>query len=144
MVRSRRPPGRIWIYDPARAFRQSKKSVPPDILLKVQRQAQELIDSSLKPRHIQPPPEKAEFNYLVDIYTKWHGPFFYFCSTYRSPGPRARSPSFESNFARLQYAGTDRFNLAYFRHTRQWWQVAQLLPLEECLSRIEAGGIFSP
>ena len=61
-MRSRRPPGGIWIYDPARAFRQSQKSVPPDLLLKVQRQAQELIDSSLKPRHIQPPPEKALVN----------------------------------------------------------------------------------
>jgi hypothetical protein len=144
MGRSRRPPERGWVYDPARAFRQSKAHVPTDIQREVQHRAQERIDSALKPRHIQPPPKKAEFNYLVDIYSKWRGPFFYFCSKYCSPAPHAVSPSFESKFARLQYAGDGRFNLAYCRHTGQWWEVAQLLSLEECLARIEGGGIFTP
>ena len=67
MVRSRRPPGRSWVYGPARAFRQSKKPVPADIQHEVQHRAQELIDSTLKPRYIQPPPQKPQFNYLVDI-----------------------------------------------------------------------------
>jgi hypothetical protein len=62
----------------------------------------------------------------------------------RSPGPRALSPFFESRFARLQYAGDDRFHLAYFRHTGQWWEVMQLLSLEECLDEIRAGGLFTP
>ena len=110
----------------------------------MQRRSQDLIDFTLKPRHIQPPPKKPRFNYLVDIHSKWRGPFFYFCSKYCSPGPKALSASFEAKFARLQYAGSGRFNLAYFRHTGQWWEIAQLLSLEECLSRIEDGGIFSP
>jgi hypothetical protein len=118
--------------------------VPPDIQQEVQRRAQELIDSTLKPRYIQPPPQKPQFNYLMDIYPQWRGPFFYFCSKYCSPGPHALSPSFESKFARLQYAGNERFNLAYFRYTGQWWEVAQLLSLEECLARIEEGNIFTP
>jgi hypothetical protein len=46
MVRSRRPPGRTWVYDPARAFRQSRKPVPADIQHQVQRRAQELIDAT--------------------------------------------------------------------------------------------------
>ncbi len=144
MVRSRRPPGGGWVYDPAGVFRRSKAPVPPDMKQEVQRRAQELIDSILKPRHLKPPPKKAEFNYLVDIYSQWRGPFFYFCSRYCSPRSRALSPSFESKFARLQYAGNQRFNLAYFRHTGQWWEVAQLLSLEECLSWIEEGNIFTP
>ena len=144
MARSRRPSGWTWVYDPAGAFRQSKKPVPADLQHEVERRAQELIDSTLKPRHIQPPPQKAELNYLVDISCKWRGPFFYFCSQYCSPGPRALSPFFESKFARLQYAGDERFNLAYFRHTGLWWEIAQLLSLEECLSEIEAGGLFTP
>ncbi len=144
MAGSRRPPRWVWVYDPARAFRQSKKPVPPHIQHEVERHAQELIDSTLKPRYIQPPPKQAELNYLVDLYTKWHGPFFYFCSRYRSPGPRALSSCFESRFARLQYAGEDRFNLAYFRHTGQWWEIMQLLPLEECLAEIRSGGLFTP
>jgi hypothetical protein len=110
----------------------------------VERRAQELTASTLKPRFVQPPPKKGEFNYLVDIYTKWRGPFFYFCSKYCSPGPRALSPFFESKFARLQYAGNERFSLAYFRHTGQWWELAQLLSLDECLSWIEEGAPFIP
>jgi hypothetical protein len=125
-------------------FRQSKKPVPSHLQHEVERRAQELIDSTLKPRYIQPPPQKAELNYLVDLYAKWRGPFFHFGSRYCSPGPHALSPFFESSFARLQYAGKDRFNLAYFRHTGQWWEVAQLLSLEECLAEIRAGGLFTP
>ncbi len=144
MVRSTRPPGRGWVYDPARAFRRSKAPVPPDIKLEVQRRAGDLINSTLKPRHIHPPPKKEQFNYLVDIHSKWRGPFFYFCSKYCSPGPNALSASFESSFARLQYVGSGRFNLAYFRHTEEWQEIAQLLSLEECLSWIEGGNIFLP
>ena len=144
MAGSRRPPRGVWIYDPARAFRQSKKPVPSHIQHELERRAQELIDSTLKPRYIQPPPKKAELNYLVDLYAQGRGPFFYFCSRYCAPEPRALSPFFESRFARLQYVGNDRFNLAYFRHTGQWWEVAQLLPREECLAEIRAGDLFTP
>jgi hypothetical protein len=80
MVRPRRPPRGGWVYDPARAFRRSKAQVPSDIKQEVQRRAQDLIDSTLKPRHIQPPPKKTQFNYLVDIHSGWRGPFSYFCS----------------------------------------------------------------
>jgi hypothetical protein len=135
---------KVWVYDPARAFRQSKARVPTDIQREVQRRAQDLIDSTLKPRYIQPRDKKAQFNYLADIHAKWRGPFFYFCSTYCSPGPKAFSLSFESRFARLQYAGGQRFNLAYFRHTGRWWEIALLLSLAECLSEIEGGSVFAP
>lgn len=144
MAGSRRPPRWTWVFDPAGAFRRSGKPVPLDIRQEVERRAQELITSTLKPRYLQPPPKKTDLNYLVDISSKWRGPYFYFCSKYCSPGPRALSPFFESRFARLQYAGDERFNLAYFRHTGQWWEIMQLLSLEECLAEIEAGGLFTP
>jgi hypothetical protein len=144
MVRPRRPPRGGWVYDPARAFQRSKAQVPSDIKQEVQRRAQDLIDSTLKPRHIQPPPKKTQFNYLVDIHSGWRGPFSYFCSKYCSQGPSALSASFESKFARLQYTGSGRFNLAYFRHTGEWWEIAKLLPLKECLSWIEGGNTFTP
>jgi hypothetical protein len=144
MAGSRRPPRWVWVHDPAGAFRQSGKPVPPNTQQEVERRAQALIDSTLKPRYIQPPPKGADLNYLVDLYAQWRGAFFYFCSRYCSPGSRAPSPFFESRFARLQYAGDGRFNLAYFRHTGRWWEIAQLLSLEECLAEIEAGGLFAP
>ena len=144
MARSGRPSGWTWVYDPAGAFRRSGKPAPLNIQQEVERRAQALIDSTLKPRYIQPPPKGADLNYLVDLYAHWRGPFFYVCSRYCSPGPRAVSPFFESGFARLQYAGDDGFNLAYFRHTGRWWEIAQFLSLEECLADVEAGGLFTP
>ena len=117
--------------------------MPADLQHEVERRAQAPINSTLKPHFIQPPPKKTELKYLVDLYARWRGPFFCFCSRYCSPGPQALSPFFESKFARLQYAVDERFNLAYFRHTGQWWEVAQLLSLEECFSEIEAGGHFT-
>ena len=104
MIGPKPPSGRGWVYAPAGAFR-----VPTDIKQEVQRQAQNLIDSILKPRYVQLPDKKAQFNYLVDIHSKWRGPFFYFCSTYCSPGPHALSPSFESKFARMEYLGNAKF-----------------------------------
>jgi hypothetical protein len=53
MVGSWRPPGRGWVYDPAGALRQSREQVPMNILWEVQRRAQRLIDSTLKPRYIK-------------------------------------------------------------------------------------------
>jgi hypothetical protein len=44
----------------------------------------------------------------------------------------------------LEYAGGERFNLAYFRHTGQWWQIGSGLDLNEALGRIKEGGLLSP
>src|SRR5208337_1865743 len=41
----------------------------------------------------------------------------YFCSTWRSPRSNAISEYFEISFARLEYAGGEKFNMAYMRHT---------------------------
>jgi transposase len=80
MARSRRASGWTWVYDPAGAFRRSKKPLPADLPHEVGRRAQELIDSTLKPRYLPPPPKQTELNFLVDLYARWRGPFFYFCS----------------------------------------------------------------
>jgi hypothetical protein len=71
MARSRRPSGWTWVYDPAGAFRRSKQPVPRDIQLEVERRAQELSDSILKPRYLQSPPKETELNYLVDLYPEF-------------------------------------------------------------------------
>src|SRR5260370_20957645 len=117
----------IWVYETAGAFRRSGAKVPTDVRIKVERRAQHLIDSTLKARYIHPPPKKAKFNYLVDIYCKWRGIYFYLILKYCCPGPDALMPFFEMGLARLQYAGQQRFNLAYFRHTWRWEELAQLL-----------------
>ena len=80
----------------------------------------------------------------IDIHTKWHRSFFYFIATFRSPGPTAITPSFEAPFTRLEYVGKQRFNMAYMRHTGQWWEIRTGLSLEECFKAIKEEGIFQP
>ena len=144
MARSRPPSG--WTGSTIRLghFGDPRSPCLGEIQHEVERQAQALIDSTLKPRYLQPPPKQAELNYLVNIYTRWRGPFLYFLLPILLAWTARPFTLLQSKFARLQYAGDGRFNLAYFRHTGQSWEIAQLLSLEECLSEIEAGGLFTP
>ena len=109
--------------------RQAKPQVPDSIKRILKEQADKIIENILKPEHIKPPPTDNDFNYLVDIYSKWYRNYFYFCAKYNSPSPYAISPSFETKFVRMEYVGGERFNLSYMRHTEQWWEIYQELPM---------------
>jgi hypothetical protein len=131
----------------ARMYKPRKKistKIPESTKAQVKARADTLVEKVLKPKYIEPPPKNSDFNYLVDIFTKWHGNYFYFCSRYNCPSPRALSPSFEDKFARLEYSGPDRFNLAFKRHTGQWVDIYPGLSLEECFHEIEDGTFFFP
>lgn len=118
-------------------------AVPAALRTRVEQQAQELVERFLKPEYIRPPPGR-QLNYIIDIFTKWYRSYFYFCAKYRSPGPRALSPDFETRFARMTYVGRSRFSLSYMRHTGEWFEIYQNLTLEECLSAIKEDGSFQP
>ena len=45
----------------------SAASLPEALKMEVSTQANELIETVLKPKYIQPPPENSQFNYIVDI-----------------------------------------------------------------------------
>ena len=93
--------------------RKTSTSPLPDALKReVTTKANELIETVLKPRYIQPPPENPQFNYIVDVYGRWYHKAFYFCAKYCVPGPNAIVPDFEAKFARMQYAGSQRFHLS--------------------------------
>lgn len=130
-----------WVHSPSSG---PKPKVPESLKTQVQEKAQKLVEEVLKPQHIQEPPKDAEFNYLTDIFTKWYRNCFYFCSTYACPGPGAISPSFEARFARMEYVGDGKFNLAYMRHTEQWWEIFTDLSLEETLEMIRDDPHFQP
>jgi len=129
--------GRMWA--PAKP-----SHVPESVKNELRVQAQALVDSQLKPKYIEPPPEDPRFNYIVDISTKWHGRFFYFASKYACPGPSAGSPFFDAPFARLEYQHNGRFSLAYTRHTGQWWQIYTDLTADEALKTIREEVLFHP
>jgi hypothetical protein len=118
--------------------------VPDSIKAEVEAKAKELVQSYLQPTFIEPPPEDAKWNYIINIFTKWRGSNFYFCSTYACPGPNAISPTFETTFARMKYVGNGKFNLAYMRHTENWEEVFQGLSLDDCLQMIRDVGTFQP
>ena len=130
-----------WVYSPRK---QAASKVPDRLKQTVQAKADELVNTVLIPQYVKPPPENYQFNYLVNIYTKWYRNYFYFCSTYNTSGPNAIAPSFEDKFARLEYLAADSFNLAYMRHTGQWQVIAQSISLEEALEMIKDGGLFHP
>ena len=110
----------------------------------VNQKAADLIETVLKPRHIEPPPKGHQLNYLVDITTKWHGSKCYFISVYRTPGPHAVSPTFETEFARMEYGGDGKFALSFQRHTGQWVELYEGLTVDECLKAIRDDPWFVP
>jgi len=118
--------------------------VPEAVKVEVATKANELIETVLKPKHIQPPPENPQFNYIVDIYSKWYQRYFYLCATYQVPRPDAQKASFEVKFARMEYAGNNHFHLSFMRHTGQWVEIYTDMSLDECLASIQNDEFFFP
>ena len=130
---------KTWVYRPPR-----NPKVPDSVKAAVETKAKELVEQVLKPKCIEPPPKKPQLNYIVDIFTKWHGGYFYLVAKYACPFPNAVSPFFEVNFTRLRYLGSDQFNLAFMRHTGEWIEPFEGLPLDECLTEIRNNPMFQP
>ena len=88
-------------------------------------------------KQIPPLVEPQKFNQCVDIFTKWHGKYFYIMQLYKCPPNKGYSvENFEAGIARLEFMGDNGFNLAYFRHTGQWFTISQGISLEECKNSI--------
>jgi hypothetical protein len=130
-----------WIYSPPKP---PKPQVPERTKLEVSEAAENLIETFLKPKYVQPPRKDEQFNYIVDIYTMWYRNYFYFCAKYACPGPNAISPFFESKFARMEYVGDSQFHLSFMRHTEVWIELYQGLLLDECLQAIREEPLFHP
>ena len=124
--------------------RSKTKAVPHSLKDDLSAKAQELIEKHLKPLHVKPPPENTQWNYIVDMFTKWRGSYFYFMAKYACPGPNAMAPFFEVGFARLEYLSSGNFNMAYMRHTGQWWQIRDDVPMAEALRAVCSESIFQP
>ena len=125
-------------------YSPSKPKTPESLKATVKTKADELVETTLKPQNIKPPPEDMAFNYVVDIYTKWYRNYLYFCATYANPRPTAIASHFEIKFARLEYVEKDRYHLSYMRHTGKWWEVYPDLSLDECLTTIKDDPLFMP
>lgn len=122
-----------------------KVAVPEPLKQTLTQKAEQLIRDKFKPGiGIQAEAAREHgFNYVVDIYTKWRGRYFYFCAKYRNLRATAEE-FFEVRTTRMEFVGSRRFNLAYMRHTGKWCEVYQALPFEECLETIEIEELFWP
>ncbi len=135
------PGKKHWGYSPSKS---AKPKVPEATKQLVQQKFDQLIEAELKPTFIKPPPTDHDFNYLVDIFGKWNRSYFYLCGTYNCPSPRAIAPSFEAKFCRFEYVGSDLFNVAYMRHTGQFWEFMENVSLEDCLEQVRTNPIMQP
>jgi hypothetical protein len=130
---------KYWIYSP-----RTGSPVKPSQAEKeaVQEYFHPLIEQ-FKRKYILKNPDKR-FNYLIDIYSKWHQNNFYLCERFRAEHPSRVVDEFESRLVRLKYSGKDQFDLSYFRHTGQWHLVVSSLTLRECKEMILANPLFQP
>jgi len=134
-------PRKTWQYVPAKP---KPPQVPATLKAELEAKAHRLIDEDLKPKHLKPPPTDERFNYIADLYGRWYRHYFHLCARYNSPGPDAISPFFEAKFARMEYTGGGRFDLAYMRNTGQWIEIFQDLSLDDCLAAIRDDPMFHP
>lgn len=135
----RKAPRKMWVYV---GPKRPKPVVPPEIKIQVQQMAEALIETIMKPEAIKPPAPNTQFNYIVNIYGKWYRNYYYFCAEYHCSGPDALSPSFEAKFTRMEYVGDGNFNLAYMRHTGQWWELFRDQTLETSMELIKTVPTF--
>jgi hypothetical protein len=132
---------KTWVYSPRKP---PKVPVTEAMKAEVERKGNELVETVLKPKHVEKPRKNARFNYVTDISTRWHGSYFYFVSTSACPGPNALSPTFEAKFARLKHVGHGLFNLSFMRHTGKWVELFTDQTLDECLKSIHEDPWFVP
>ncbi len=134
-------PRKMWKMSPAKS---PKPSVPDSIKAELTAKARHLIETVLKPRHVQPPEPDAERNYITDIGAKWNRHCFYFSATYACPGPNALAPTFESKFARMEHVGDGTFALSSLRHTGAWQPSRNAASVDECMKSIQDDPWFMP
>jgi hypothetical protein len=126
-----------WIPGPAT---KPKSSLPGTVKDEVDTKARELIETVLKPKHVQPPPEGSQLNCIVDITIKWLGSKCFFISVYRT----SSEATFETKFARMEYVSNGRFNLSFMRHTGQWIELYAGQTIDECIKAINEDPWFLP
>ncbi|MBF0584310.1 MAG: hypothetical protein HQL80_08760 [Magnetococcales bacterium] len=130
---------KTWVYAPKK---QKKPVVPEDLKDFAEEKARLLVDNVLKPEYVKPPEEGDTSSYLVDIFTKWYRNYLYFCGMRHCRAPNCITEFYEQKFARMEYVGDGRFNLAYMRHTEQWWETHVGVDLDECLNEVQKNIFF--
>ena len=97
-----------------------------------------------KKRELPAIKEPQQYNEVADIYTRWRAGYFYVMSYYKCPNrPEYIAEGFESGVARLTYKAPNCYDVAYFRHTGQWWTFLFDLTLEQAFKEVTTNSTFS-
>ena len=91
---------------------------------------------------LKEPPKNSEFNYAVDLTTRWHGPYLYIRAKYACPSPLAVTPFFERDFVRLGVVFANKWNLWARRYNDEWLCLEQDLTLQQCFQRMRTDAWF--
>ena len=121
---------------------KAKVKLSPAKMAEIQNLCQPIV-KLFKEKFVKSNPDKS-CNYLVDVYTKWYRNYLYFCEKYQSEHPNRISDEYESKFVRLEYTTDDQFNFSYFRHTGQWFLIANDVTLNDCLEMMRDNPSFQP
>jgi hypothetical protein len=130
---------KIWI---SKESRKTKVKPTDSEKNEILTHCQPLVELFAK-QYVRENPDKR-FNYLVDVYTKWHKNYLYFCEKFKSEHPNRIADEFEFKFVRLENTGKDRYNFSYLRHTGKWFLVTTDLTLKECIEMMQANPNFQP
>jgi hypothetical protein len=98
-----------WVFSPTAT--ESDK-------IEISKQFEPVIEKLKK--NLSPLLEPQEFNHCVDVFSKWNKNFFFIMQKYKT-GKGGIVDYFDTGLARLEFNGKGKFNLAYLRHTGQWF-----------------------
>lgn len=124
---------KTWVSSPPKPTK-TKPKIPEELKQYLQEKGNKIVEDIFKPEYIKIVPEEQTLNHIVDIYTKWHRDYFYFCVKYQCP-PGSRPSSFENKFVRFEYLGDDKLQYSYMRHTGQWYPTFKMT-IDECLKHV--------
>ena len=122
--------------------KDSKPKLSESEKISIRNYFQPLVDE-FKRLYIKENPNKED-NYLIDVYSKWYQNYFYLCEKFKSEHPNRLVDEFEEKFVRLKFTGVNQFEFSYFRHTGQWFLVADGLTMEDCRDMILSNPNFQP
>ena len=124
--------------------RPPKPKVPEPVKRDVETRAHECMASVRKPKHLAPAPQDTDGHDLVDISTKWSRNSCSFCATDCRPGPSAIAPSFETQCARRESVGDQKFHGSSLRHTGQWGELSTACSVGEGCEALREEPHFLP
>lgn len=125
---------KVWVLSlPKKTLTEKEKQVLEKLF--------EPLISEYKFTFIEAEPDK-KYNYVIDFYSKFYRGFFYLCAKYIAEYKNRIVDEFETKFARVEFVDENKYNLAYYWHTGQWWTSDKNATAEYCLKNIKDNPLF--